>query len=193
MNYALNPAVATFLLAGGASSRMGRDKALLPFRSKPLVVYLSEILSSFSDEFHIIAPPGRYEAFGFPILHDLRPNCGPLAGIEAALTHSTRPWNLILACDLPHIDPTWLDTLCQATKSSAAEVILSDPLCALWHKSTLSTVRQALDSQKFRVRSVLEQLKTQILIPPDPGILANWNRPEDLSVHPDEGKANRGG
>jgi molybdopterin-guanine dinucleotide biosynthesis protein A len=193
--------VGAYLLAGGASSRMGQDKALLPLGDEPLLVHLAKILTSVSEEFHLVAPPGRYEAFGFPTLHDRRENAGPLAGIEAALENSAHDWNLVLACDLARIEADWLIHLCEVALTSndfdcvasAASPNEANPLCAVWRKSALPTVRQALDAGKFRVRSVLEQLQTQILIPPDPGILANWNRPEDLPGHLGGGKANRGG
>jgi molybdopterin-guanine dinucleotide biosynthesis protein A len=53
-------------------------------------------------------------------------------------------------------------------------------------------VSNFLDEGNFRVRSLLSSLETKILIPPDPQILANWNRPEDLSGLLGEGKANSG-
>ena len=198
MNYAstLNPPlqIGAFLLAGGASSRMGRDKALIPVKGIPLLIRLAKVLSTIGSEFHILAPQGRYESFGYPILNDIHANSGPLAGIEVALETSAFDWNLILACDLPFIEADWLLQLAAvALNSSNLQCVASatspdspNPLCALWHKSALPKVRSALDSQNFRVRSVVEVLQTQILIPPDPGILANWNRPQDISALPGE-------
>lgn len=167
---------------------MGRDKALLPVRDKALLVHLAEMLLTVGEDFQVLAPKGRYEGFGYPILPDLRPGCGPLAGIEAALVNSTREWNLILACDLAAMEPGWLNhlkgaievpnaTLCFASGINADS---PNPLCAMWHKDALPHVQSALDRGEFRVRSVLESIPTKILIPPDPGILANWNRPEDV-------------
>ena len=180
---------------------MGRDKALLPIGDKPLLVHLAEVLTSISSDFHVLAPYGRYESFGFPVLADNRDNSGPLAGIEVALTHSAHDWNLILACDLARVERDWLVRLCSAALepnsfdciASATAPNEANPLCAVWRKSALPAVQDALNRGNFRVRSVLELLQTQILIPPDPGILANWNRPEDLPAHLGEGKANRGG
>jgi molybdopterin-guanine dinucleotide biosynthesis protein A len=204
MNYAPQstaPApVGAFLLAGGASSRMGRDKALIPFRGNPLLVHLAELLRSVSVDFHIIAPPQRYESFAYPILPDLRDNCGPMAAIETALAHSSHPWNFIVACDMPLLSAEWLITLRDAALGSTQTDCVSsatapdspNPLAAIWNRSALPTVRGFLDEGNFRVRSLLSSLETKILIPPDPQILANWNRPEDISGLGGEGKANSG-
>ncbi len=205
MNYAPQPSasqpLSAFLLAGGASSRMGRDKALIPFRDKPLLVHLAEMLKSVSNSFHILAPPGRYEAFGYPILPDLRENCGPMAAIESALSHSPQNWNLVVACDLPFLTPEWLILLRDTAFSSpsvrcvasATSPDTPNPLAAVWHRSALPAVRTSLDAGNFRVRSLLSSIETKILIPPNPQILANWNRPEDISSALGERKANSGG
>jgi molybdopterin-guanine dinucleotide biosynthesis protein A len=204
MNYApqsaVSPSVGAFLLAGGASSRMGRDKALIPFRGNPLLVHLAELLISVSADFHIIAPPERYESFGYPMLPDLRNNCGPMAAIEAALSKSPHRWNFIVACDMPLLSAEWLITLrdCALASpqvdcvSSATAPDSPNPLAAIWNRSALPKVSNFLDEGNFRVRSLLSSLETKILIPPDPQILANWNRPEDLSGLLGEGKANSG-
>jgi len=118
---------------------MGRDKALLPFKSNPLLIHLAKVLVPISSDFHILAPPGRYESFGFAILNDKRNDSGPLAGIEVALETSTFDWNLILACDLPFIEANWLIQLAStALNSPKLDCIASattpdspNPLCAV--------------------------------------------------------------
>jgi molybdopterin-guanine dinucleotide biosynthesis protein A len=193
--------VGAFLLAGGASSRMGRDKALIPHKGKPLLVHMAELLISVANDFHIVAPRKRYESFGYPMIEDLRDHCGPMAAIETSLVHSAHDWNFIVACDLPLLNADWLITLRDTALTSASIACVAsasspdapNPLAAIWHRSALPVVQQCLDSGNFRVRNLLSQLKSKILIPPDPQILANWNRPEDLLGHPGEGKANRGG
>jgi len=205
MNYTPHPGarfpIGAFLLAGGASQRMGTDKALLPYSGEILLVHLAKILSEVAEDFHILAPAGRYERYGYQVLEDQRSGCGPLAGIETALTHSPFDWNLIIACDHALIDAAWLQNLARAALNSANISCIASaeskdfvhPLLAAWHKTALPIVRSALNSGKFRVKDVISKLETQILIPPDPKILANWNRPEDLLNSTGKGKANCGG
>ncbi len=191
MNYA---PLSAFLLAGGASSRMGRDKALIEIEGNPLLVRLASMLQNLAGEVAILAPSGRYESFGYKVLPDRLANCGPLSGVETALRHTRHCWALILACDLAHVTPDWLVTLASHARPGLDVITSGDnPLCALWNVSALPAVSAALDSGQFRVRSVVATLKSENLIPPDPGILANWNRPEDLPPSSGERKANRGG
>jgi len=198
MNYSSIPAsrapMGAYLLAGGASSRMGRDKALLPVNGQPLLVQIANILASVAENPQLIAPAGRYEDLGFRPLHDLRPGCGPLAGIESALLHSRFEWNLVLACDLPFVTADWLQRLAETALAAPIDTRLvtsgANPLLAVWRKSALPVVQQALDAGQFRLRDLMKPLNALNLIPPDPQILANWNRPEDMPDYPSEGKAN---
>lgn len=185
MNYPLARPLSAFILSGGASRRMGSDKALLLFKGKPLLVHLASVVHTLTPALTVIAPSGRYESLGFSTLPDIRPGCGPLSGIETALTHSPADWSLILACDLPHLTPAWLETLVSSALSSPEQQIIAsgdppNPLAAVWHKSALPAVHDALNTGNFRVRDLLSTLSSKILIPQDPQILANWNRPEDI-------------
>ncbi len=173
---------------------MGTDKAVLPFEGQPLLLHLAKVLASVVADPRLLAPAGRYEQFGLPGLEDRRMGCGPLAGIETALLDSDCEWNLILACDMPFVTAEWLTTMIEVALASEATVRCictgENPLLALWRRSALSEVQGALDAGNFRLRDLLEPLNAKKLIPPDPQILANWNRPEDLPGYPSEGKAN---
>lgn len=204
MNYPVDPlfsvstrsSVSAFLLAGGESRRMGRDKALLPVGGQQLLLHLAQIAAPLVNSIAVIAPNGRYEALcqplGLTVFSDLRPGQGPLAGIESALSQSGSPWNLILACDMPFLDSVWLAALVAAALAQPAGVlcvasalrseaeIQPSPLCACWHKDALPAVSSALDHGCRRVRDLLAPLNTQYLFPVSPRLLANWNSPTDV-------------
>src|SRR5437762_8761701 len=76
---------AGFVLVGGHSSRMGRDKALLPLDSGLLIEKLAAMVAAVVGTVALIGEPERYKHLGLECLPDLRPGMGPLAGIEAAL------------------------------------------------------------------------------------------------------------
>ena len=101
----MDPAIprAGFVLVGGNSSRMGRDKAGLPLLGRTLVEHVAAAVAEAAGSVTLIGPPGRYSSLDFPIIADWRPGLGPLGGIHTALTHSPAVWNLIAACDLPQI------------------------------------------------------------------------------------------
>src|SRR5579864_5425717 len=132
---ALFPNVEAFLLVGGKSSRMGRDKALLEINGAPLVQRAADLLAPLVSKITLVtsatvpAEPtdtNRYSNFGLPTLTDRWPNAGPLGGIATALAAAQSPWCLILACDMPFITNEWLTYLLdQPTQSqSTADVII---------------------------------------------------------------------
>ena len=103
--------VAGFILAGGASSRMGRDKGLLDFGGVPLILHTARLLEPIVAQVTIVGSPSKYAKLGLHAIADDaraqggpdRPGRGPLAGIAAALTATHSRWNLIVACDLPYL------------------------------------------------------------------------------------------
>ena len=100
------PPVGGYVLAGGKSSRMGRDKALLELAGKPLVLHAVTKLRRICSEVSILGSNSELEAYA-PLVRDLHAGCGPMAGIEAALRSSKYDWNLILPVDVPFL-PTFL-------------------------------------------------------------------------------------
>src|SRR5205085_12446572 len=126
------PEAAAFVLAGGGSSRMGRDKGLLELGGVPLVVRTVRLVQPLVGCVRVIAPAGRYPGLELDVLPDRdfagverdgsRP--GRLAGIATALESSPAEWNIILACDLPYLTTEWLDwLLARATVSRAQAVV----------------------------------------------------------------------
>src|SRR5271170_1000900 len=93
--------VAAYILAGGESSRMGRDKALLDFGGTPLVLHIASLAQPFTGAPIIVGPPDRYAHLNLRVIPDDALGIGPLGGIATALRDSREPWNLVLGCDLP--------------------------------------------------------------------------------------------
>ncbi len=107
------------MLVGGRSSRMGRDKALLPWRGCPLAQWAA--IAGRAKRRN--RDPGwallnATPIWDFRVIPDLFPGEGPLGGILTALRHSTAEWNLIVACDMPAIDAALLAHLLDAARQS---------------------------------------------------------------------------
>lgn len=176
-----------WILAGGKSRRMGQDKARLLFRGEPLLVRTARLLRGLTAEVHVLAAPGQYDDLGFDCTPDLRPESGPLAGIEAALTDSRWDWNWIVACDMPYLEESWLRFLAEQAVTRNLDCVVSkdpergmNPLCGVWNRRALPLVRAMLDEGQLRVREAASQLGALELTPGDPKILANWNEPVDV-------------
>ena len=102
------PPVGGYVLAGGKSSRMGRDKALLQIGGKPMVEHAVTKLRRLCADVNILGTEPELEGYA-PLVRDVHPGCGPMSGIEAALLHSRYEWNLILPVDMPFLPTRFLD------------------------------------------------------------------------------------
>jgi molybdopterin-guanine dinucleotide biosynthesis protein A len=167
-----------YVLAGGASSRFGRDKALVRFDTRPLLLEIIELAHACVAEVLVVAGDGKYSDLGTDLksIEDQWPGEGPLGGIITALQHTAaadRPakWNLILSCDMPFLTPEWLTFLVDRARCSAPEiqVILPhsahgpEPLCACYRTSAADPLKNAFDRGVRKVTQALKQVRTEVL------------------------------
>jgi molybdopterin-guanine dinucleotide biosynthesis protein A len=173
-----------FVLAGGGSSRMGRDKALLPYRGTTLVQHLAQLVQEAAGTVALIGEPARYSSLGYPVHPDKFPGCGPLGGIYTALSVSAADWNLIVACDMPSISAGVLRTLIGSVEPGQNCVIANgpngahEPLCAVYHRRCLPVLRRAIEEKRFKMRDLVMELGPSARLV-DASALANVNTPAE--------------
>ena len=144
---------AGFVLVGGHSRRMGRDKALLELHGKPMLVRTAELLQPCVEEVTLLGPKTRYSGFGLPVLEDATPGTGPLGAVHTALKSSPHSWNLVFACDLPHLNRRIAELLLERTRETSAQAIVPiaagryQPLCAAYHHSCIPSIEAVLESK----------------------------------------------
>jgi len=177
---------AGFVLAGGRSSRMGWDKALLPYHDTVLVDWIARQVESAAGSVTLIGPPERYLFLGRPVLADLRPGLGPLAGIETALSSTAAEFNLIVACDLPNLTAEMLAGLLEAARNQDADCVLPDapgvshpPLCGVWRRRCRDPVREALNHGIRKLARLLDELDVCRWGLTDSAWAVNLNTPEE--------------
>jgi molybdopterin-guanine dinucleotide biosynthesis protein A len=175
---------AGFVLAGGQSSRMGRDKALLGGDSHPLIQEVAARVAVVAENVVLVGAPERYGGLGFDCLPDLRPGCGPLGGIEAALAAGRAEYNLIAGCDMPGIRSAWLRTLLSASKETGGLCVAArdttgriHPLCAVYRAGCLPVVRAALETGRLKLLALMEDLNAITI--DIGGKLWNLNTPQE--------------
>ena len=157
-----------FILVGGASSRMGRDKARLKFGDLTAVELIANALHEVTDHVTTVGWP-ESKVVQLPNIPDLRRNWGPLAGIEAALRHAKSPSCLIVGCDFPFVTGALFERLLQATDDAEAVVPLQDdgrpqPLCAFYRVSPcLTAIKHALADDEHAPRALLDRVRTRYL------------------------------
>jgi molybdopterin-guanine dinucleotide biosynthesis protein A len=166
--------IAAYIVAGGGSTRFGRDKARATLAGQPMLTRMCDLLSAVTASIHIIAPPSRYEFATAPVIPDRWPGGGPLGGIITALLHTSEQepdttWNLIISCDLPFVTPEFLTYLRDFAQASSAKAIVPEssqgrePLCACWHTSAALQLQSAFESGMRRVNDALKLVNAEVL------------------------------
>ena len=176
------------MLAGGRSSRMGADKALLQVHGQSQLTWTADLLAPFCQEVLASVRIDQLESLApsnLQLIPDQLEDAGPLAGILAAL--ELRPGNgwLVVACDMPWLDVTTLEQLVanrDCSKPATAFITNKgpEPLCTIWEPGVLETLSNAMHKGRRSPRRILEQLSIQQLIPENPGALLSINTPELL-------------
>ncbi len=182
---------AGFVLTGGESRRMGRDKALLEIGGRPMALRMVERVRPLVSEVALVGAPERYEHLGVPVLADCEAGRGPLAGIVTALRATRFDWNLIVACDLPFLEASFLEMLLSEANDEYDAVVPrpSDgwqPLCAAYHRRCLPALERVLVSDYPKISVAFDSLRVHALAPDRlarfafaPRMFKNMNSPED--------------
>lgn len=150
-----------FVLAGGRSTRMGRDKALLQYNGRPLVEHAVYLLGEAGLEPHIVGTRADLATYA-PVIEDMHPDCGPLGGMEAALAATSSEWNVFLPVDLPLLPVIFLRYLKERVDITAAAVTIPSfagrpqPLCAVYSRSLLGGIRSAIAAGDYKVMRAVE-------------------------------------
>jgi molybdopterin-guanine dinucleotide biosynthesis protein A len=181
-----------FVVAGGRSLRMGRDKALLPWGETDLLGHTLARLRRVTDDVRILCGPApRYEGRGVPVVVDRLADAGPIAGVVAGLEACRGRPGLFMAVDLPLVPVTLLDRLAGLGGSWDAVVPLSrrgaEPLCAVYAPSCLEPILRRVAGGEMQMTSfwpdvrVLELDESELRAFGDPeGFFRNLNTPADL-------------
>jgi molybdopterin-guanine dinucleotide biosynthesis protein A len=182
-----------FLLAGGLSSRMGQDKALLGFREGTFLDAVAAAAAPLARRITVVGREGSWFG-GYPAVADLRPGLGPLAGIETALSHATADAAIVLACDTPLVSTDLLALLAGRAETGGglriAVPLDADgrlaPLCGVYPVRALADVSALLDGGERRPRALVERVASVVVpfdeyahLPRASELLRNVNRPDE--------------
>ena len=188
----MSPPLFGLVLAGGASTRMQRDKATLSYHGKPQLQWAYDLLSEVcAATFISVRPDQRDEPTraALPQIVDARPGIGPIAGISAALAQHPKAAWLVVACDLPFLTPALLQHLIAhrdanrlATAYRSAHDSLPEPLCAIWEPAAREPVLTYIESGKQCPRKFLINANAHLLDLPDANALDNINTTQEFSA-----------
>ena len=179
------------VLAGGASTRMRRDKALLPVRGKPMLAHIcGQLLHNFNRVLLSLGRRGKYGIRGVRTVVDRTPGEGPMMGIASALNASADELNLVVACDIPDIDMAFARRLLREADGHDAVVAatasgLPEPLFAVYRKSKAPEIDRALSLGERRIRMLFSDWDVALVETPPGMTLANVNTIEEYRCYVD--------
>ena len=181
-----------FLLVGGKSTRMGRDKSFVEFEGKTLLDRALSLLRGVTPEVTLVGSRDRLTGYG-TVVEDIFPNAGPLGGIHAALRASSTDLNLLLAVDLPLVSKDLLQYLISRAERTTALVTVPrtadgwQPLCAAYRRAFAEPAELALKQGRNKVDALFDQVLLDVVTERElaeagfsPSAFKNINTPEDL-------------
>ena len=153
------------LLAGGNSSRMGRNKALMPLAGHRLVdrAFLPFLRGIFDDLLMVTNSPDLYADLGIPMAPDLVAGKGALGGIHSAIHHAATPYCLVVACDMPFLNADVLRYLVE--QREGYDVVVPSvhgrpqPLHAVYGKACLQPIARRLETERLNVVSFFPDVR----------------------------------
>ncbi|MEO7386953.1 MAG: NTP transferase domain-containing protein [Gammaproteobacteria bacterium] len=181
------------VLAGGQSRRMGADKAAVLVEGRTLLARSVELLTPLTTSVHVAIRADQATdqlRQQFPLIIDVADVAGPAAALLAARLHDPDCAWLVLACDMPGLDPAALEALVAARDPGRGGTAwrgtggdLPEPLCAIWEPATLvrlaAATREA-GNAPVSPRALLADADPLLLNPVRPAALTSVNTPADL-------------
>jgi molybdopterin-guanine dinucleotide biosynthesis protein A len=177
------------VLAGGASTRMGSDKAFVVVGGRPMAaIAVDALVAAGAGE--VLAVGGdrdRLAGLGCVAVPDRWPGAGPLAGLVTALSVAAFELVAVLACDLPRVTAAAVSVVVGALAGAPGAAVAlpwvdgrPQPLLAAYRRSALPALERSLAGGVRAVREALAGLPTVPVTLADPGWATNVNRPEEL-------------
>jgi molybdopterin-guanine dinucleotide biosynthesis protein A len=190
------PQTAGIVLAGGKSTRLGRDKASEILLDRSLLQRAIDCLDGVVDEIIVVKArqqslPATISNTLVQVVEDAYPGTGPLGGIYTGLIAAEAPAAVAVACDMPLLQPALLAELLRLLPGhdlvAPIKEALPEPLCAAYAKSCIDPVRRKLEAGEYKASAYFDEVDALLLEPRvwqqfDPNGLSflNVNREEDL-------------
>lgn len=187
-----------FILVGGASRRMGQDKAQLRLGSETLLERIAGQLSPVASSVTLVGCAEAYPGHSLPTVPDVYEKWGALGGIHAALSASKTDWIIVIACDLPFVTRDLFERLKRFADKSPSELFDSivplqpdgrpQPVCALYRrKACLPEIERLVSAGEHTPRALLANVRTLYVqsselndLPGAENFFLNLNTPEDF-------------
>ena len=172
------------LFAGGTSSRMQKDKALLPFGAySTLSEYQYVKLDTLFEDIYLCAKTNKFP-FSCKVIEDKQPQSAPLVGIVSVLEALGVEEVFILSVDAPFVSGENIETILAAAQSTYDAIIAQSPsgiqpLCGVYRKSILPLAYKCLEEGNYRLHDLLRAANTRFVSFDDDTPFTNLNHPHE--------------
>lgn len=183
--------VTGIILAGGVSSRMGKDKGLCEFKGRALVRFAIDALLPICDRIIISSNNIKgYESFGYKVVADKHRSIGPIGGIYSCLLESNTKHNLVLSCDTPNISTSLLRFI--LSNSFGYDVVVPEhgksfiePLAGYYSSGIIPNLEKSINNEEYKLMTFFNKVNfTSIRVDSISGysnkLFKNLNTPDDL-------------
>lgn len=181
------------ILAGGKSSRLGRNKSFIKIDGIALIERVVTAISSvFEHRLLITNTPEEYAHLGLPMVQDLIKGIGPLGGVYTGLSTISDDAGFFVACDMPYLSPALVRHIAELRSGYDAVVprigSMVEPLHSLYARSSIAPLKEIIDSGRRQILELFPRIKVRYVeemtlrgFDPELRCFANVNRPEDLA------------
>jgi molybdopterin-guanine dinucleotide biosynthesis protein A len=185
--------VSAIIQAGGQSRRMGRDKALIDFKGRPIIAHVIDTLRVLTDDIVVVSNRSDlYGSFGARVAPDYDPPCGPLGGLAVGLQAVSSELAIVVACDMPFLNVDLLRWLIDRAEGYEAVVPQTgddfEPLHAVYRRTCYHPIVHRIQRGDRRVISFFADVRLRSVpevewrrLDPMGRSLINLNTPDDLS------------
>jgi len=183
--------VSAYILAGGRSTRMGKDKAFLEFDGSTLLARAIGLAKEVTDQVMIVGERSKFSAWG-TVVEDVYKDRGPLGAIHAALKASATEWNLVMAVDMPFLEAAFVKWLVDKACVEKAMVTVPraerglQPLCGVYGRNFAAVAERSLEAGKKKIDPLFAEVETRIIEEDEvrrggfpAGMFRNLNTPEE--------------
>lgn len=160
--------ISTGVLAGGKSSRMGENKALLTINNKRFLDRITDELSIFDEVLVSAASKNDYKDIKYDIYEDEHKEIGPIEGIYQIVSHAANEYVFVCAVDMPFVSAELVSYMAEFISSDYDCYVMMDdnhihPLCAIYSKAVLPVIEKLIAEGKYRLMGVLNSLRTKYI------------------------------
>ena len=184
--------VSGLILAGGESSRYGKNKALVEVNGIPLIERVSRVMKSLFQEVILITnTPDEYSFLKLPMYEDLIKGLGPLGGLFTGLTRMANEAGFLVGCDMPSLNRKLIRHLINIRGDSDVVVPrlsgLMEPLHALYSKGCLPAIKKLIDARTYQINQLFSEVSVKYIdeglvrrFDPEIRCFYNINKPQQL-------------